>query len=187
VFRSGLILSDNPMRAALLSLALLVGTDAARAAIVDSQPDGFEGRETVDIAAPPAKVWAAITRIGAWWDPVHTYSGDAAALSLDPTLGGCFCERLPSGGGVRHMQVVYVRPGETIRLEGALGPLQALGAVGHMTLSLSADAGHTTLSMTYDVGGYAKGGLGDLAKPVDSVLGVQVGRLKRYVETGQPA
>jgi uncharacterized protein YndB with AHSA1/START domain len=178
------------MRAALISttvaaIAASALTGGARGEVVDSQPFGFEVAETVDIAAPADKVWAAIGRIGGWWDPAHTYSNDAANLSLDPIAGGCFCERLP-GGGVRHMQVVFVRPFATIRLEGALGPLQATGATGHLTVALKEASGRTTVTMTYDVGGYAKAGLGNLAKPVDGVLGVQAGRLKRYVETGKP-
>jgi hypothetical protein len=36
------------------------------------------------------------------------------------------------------------------------------------------------------VGGYAKGGLENLAGPVDGVLGEQVRRLAKYVETGKP-
>ncbi|MDB5498278.1 MAG: ATPase, partial [Phenylobacterium sp.] len=46
---------------------------------------------------------------------------------------------------------------------------------------------NTELTMTYDVGGYAKGGLAEtLAGPVDMVLGEQVARLKKYLETGRP-
>ncbi|MDI1365107.1 MAG: ATPase, partial [bacterium] len=46
--------------------------------------------------------------------------------------------------------------------------------------------GETTLTLTYDVGGYLRGGLDKIAAPVDGVLGQQVLRLKRQVETGQP-
>ena len=45
----------------------------------------------------------------------------------------------------------------------------------------------TDVVLTYDFGGYAKGGLAEtLAAPVDKVLGEQVARLKKYVETGKP-
>ena len=47
----------------------------------------------------------------------------AANLSLDAAPGGCFCERLPNGGGVEHMRVTYVEPGKRIVLTGSLGPL----------------------------------------------------------------
>ena len=174
------------MRIALFSIALLSLATVARAAVVDSQPGGFEVKETVDIGARAAKVWDALGEIGAWWKSEHTYSGDAKNLSLDLKLGGCFCERLPGGGGVQHMQVVYVRPSQIVRLAGGLGPLQGTGADGHMTLALKETADHTALTLTYDVGGYAKGGLAGLAGPVDGVLGEQAARLKRYVETGKP-
>jgi hypothetical protein len=37
-------------------------------------------------------------------------------------------------GGVRHMQVVYVDPGKTLRMIGGLGPLQSMAATGSMTV-----------------------------------------------------
>ena len=174
------------MRVALFSIAILSLAATARAEVVDSQPGGFEVREIVDIDARAAKVWDALGEIGAWWQSAHTYSGDAKNLSLDLKLGGCFCERLPGGGGVQHLQVVYVRPSQVVRLAGGLGPLQGTGADGHMTLALQDSAGHTAFTLTYDVGGYAKGGLAALAGPVDGVLSGQAARLKRYVETGKP-
>ena len=154
--------------------------------VVDRQPNGFELSRTVHIAAAPDKVYAALVRIGRWWDPAHTYSQDASNLSLDPTAGGCFCERLPRGGSVVHGRVIYVAPGRTLRLDGALGPLQAMGAVGRLTFDLTAKDGGTDLRQVYVVGGYVKGGLDAWAAPVDGVLGLQTARLKRLVETGSP-
>ena len=84
------------------------------------------------------------------------------------------------------MQVIFVDPGKTVRLSGALGPLSLSGADGHMAFALAEKDGKTTLTWTYDVGGYVKGGIGKLAGPVDSVLGEQARRLKAYVETGKP-
>ena len=49
----------------------------------------------------PDQVYAAIGRVAAWWNPAHTYSGDAGKLSLSLTAGGCLCEALPEGG-VQH-------------------------------------------------------------------------------------
>ena len=84
------------------------------------------------------------------------------------------------------MTVIYVSPYKEMRLEGGLGPFQFTGASGHMVWALAEKDGKTTLTWTYDVGGYVKGGIDKLAAPVDGVLGQQVGRLKRYVETGKP-
>jgi hypothetical protein len=58
---------------------------------------------------------------------MHTFSGDAHNLSIDDKATGCFCEKLASGGGVRHMEVVCADPGKKLVLSGALGPLQGGG------------------------------------------------------------
>lgn len=170
------------MRLTLALLAVLATAGSAGAKVVDSQANGFEVSETVEIGAPTGKVWNALGQIGSWWDSEHTFSGNASNLSIDLKPGGCFCEILP-GGGVSHMLVVYARPDSVVRLSGALGPLQSTGASGHMTWTLKETAGHTTsFTLTYDVGGYAVGGLNKWAAPVDKVLGQQATRLKRFVE-----
>jgi uncharacterized protein YndB with AHSA1/START domain len=166
------------------SFALALGA-VAQAEVVDAQPNGFEVRQVVQIAAPPAQVYEALTQPGRWWSSAHTFSGDAAHLSLEPRAGGCFCEALPNGGFAAHLRVIMVKPGQAIRLEGALGPLQDTGATGHLTWTLTAKDGGTELTQTYDVGGYAKGGFGGWAPPVDRVLGEQITRLKAWVETGK--
>jgi uncharacterized protein YndB with AHSA1/START domain len=171
----------------LLTVAVGLGfATAARAEVVDVQPNGFEVSETVHIAAPPDKVYAAFSQVGHWWDSDHSFSGDASHLSLNPTVGGCFCEALSGGGSTMHLRVIYAAPGKMLRLEGVLGPLQALGATGHLTWALKAKDGGTELVQTYDVGGYAKGGFASWATPVDHVLGQQEMRLKAWVETGKP-
>ena len=174
------------MRVMLILAAAALAT-AARAEVVDAQANGFEVKETQHVAAPPDRVFAALAEIGRWWDSAHTYSGDASKLSLEPKAGGCFCEALKDGGSVAHMRVVYAAPGKALRLEGALGPLQSLGAAGHLDFELTPKDGGTDIVATYDVGGYAKGGLAVWAGPVDHVLGRQVARLKAFVETGRPA
>jgi hypothetical protein len=162
---------------------LLAG--AARAEVTDRSDAGFEVRQVATIAAPQAKVYAALLKPSLWWNSAHSFSGDAKNLTLDPATG-CFCETLPKGGIVRHMTVVYADGASQLRLEGALGPLQFTGASGHLGFALKEAAGQTTLTLTYDVGGYAKGGLAEKwAAPVDQVLGEQVTRLKRYAETGK--
>ncbi len=158
----------------------------AAAEVVDAQPSGFEVHETAQVAAPPERVYAAIGQIGQWWMSQHTYSGDAKNLSLDLHVGGCFCERLADGGGTGHMVVDMVQPNQLVRLAGALGPLAGTGGTGHMAIRLAPKDGGTAVDLTYDFGGYGKGGLAHWAVPVDGVLGEQVARLKRYVETGRP-
>ena len=43
--------------------------------------------------------------IGDWWNPAHTFSGNAHNISIDEKPMGCFCEKLARQGGVRHMEV----------------------------------------------------------------------------------
>ena len=151
-----------------------------------SGPAGFTVTETAHLAAPPNQVFAALVTPARWWSSDHTYSRDAAHLSLEARAGGCWCETLPGGGSAEHLRVVYIAPGKALRLRGGLGPLQAMAADGVMTWTLSAAAGGTDLKMTYAVFGDPAAGLAALAAPVDQVLGEQVSRLKALVETGKP-
>src|SRR5258708_36324901 len=111
----------------IVTLAILLAIIAAplRGEVIESAATGFLVRHTAAINAPPATVYAALTDgVGGWWDPAHTLSHDARNLSVDAKPGGCFCERLPGGGGVQHMSVVYASPGKLLRLTGAIGPRQ---------------------------------------------------------------
>ena len=145
---------------------------------------GFEVRERVHVAAQPAAVYAALLEPARWWDPHHTYSGDASHLTLKARAGGCWCETIPGGGAVEHMTVTYLSPNKALRMRGGLGPLQGMGVAGSLTITLaSADTG-TDVTFSYAVGGYSKEGFEDLSKGVDTVLGAQAARLKRLIETG---
>ena len=160
---------------------------SAHAAVVDRGATGFTVHHTFTIAAPPSRVYAAFADIGKWWNPDHSYSHDGARLSLGTTNGGCFCEALPDGGFVRHLEVAFVQPDKELRLTGGLGPLQPIGASGAMTVTFEDASGATKLNLTYAVSGYLAAGLDTWADPVDGVLLEQVQRLKRFVETGAPA
>jgi uncharacterized protein YndB with AHSA1/START domain len=173
------------MKTAAIALALAALATAARAEVTDRSAAGFEVTERATVAAPVGKVWDAVMRPARWWSSDHTWSGDARNLNFDPS--GCFCETLKRGA-VRHMTIVYTDGATQLRMFGALGPLQFTGASGHLGFALKdAGGGKTAITVTYDVGGYAKGGLAEsFAGPVDTVLGAQVRRLAKYVETGKP-
>ena len=82
--------------ALLVACAALAVSPAARADVVESSPAGFVVRHVLAIAAPPGRVYDAIVcDVGRWWEAGHTFSGDPENLSIDPTPGGCFCERWP--------------------------------------------------------------------------------------------
>ena len=165
-----------------LLLLLLAGNGAA--AVRDSGPGGFTIVITLDVSAAPSDVYGKlVNNVGDWWNPEHTFSGSAHNLTIDAKPAGCFCENFPKGGGVRHMEVVYAAPGKTLRMSGALGPLQGLGASGALTIDLAAAGSGTKISVTYAVGGY---GVEKIAGPADGMLTEQFTRLKKYVETGKP-
>ncbi len=167
----------------LAMMAFLLVTGAA-AEVADSAANGFTIKQTVTMKATPEQVYRAVIQVGSWWDSAHTYSGDAHNLSIEEHAGGCWCEKLPSGGAVRHMEVAALMPGKMVRFTGGLGPLQAMGVSGSMTFQITPVEGGTKLEFSYAVGGYAAGGLNALAAPVDGVLAQQLARLKSYVETG---
>jgi len=168
-----------------VSLLLLAGTSAQSAPQVT--PTGFLVKLETNIHAPVAKVYEAlVAQIGSWWNPEHTYSHDAKNLSIDPRPGGCFCEKLPNGGGVEHLRVVYIVPRETVRFSGALGPLQASGVAGSMTWKLINDADNTRIQLSYSVGGFIDVGFEKIAPAVEAMLREQVDRLKMFTETGKP-
>jgi uncharacterized protein YndB with AHSA1/START domain len=164
--------------------AALLAVQSASAEVTGVGAAGFEVREKTHISATPDDVYAAVLTPKRWWDPKHTYSGDARRLTLDARVGGCWCETMPGGGAVQHLTIVYLMPVKTVRFHGALGPLQAMGVTGSLTVALAAAGGGTDLVFTYDVGGYVRDGFDDLSKAVDDVLGSQLARLKKVVEAG---
>jgi uncharacterized protein YndB with AHSA1/START domain len=151
--------------------------------VSDRTANGFTIKVVVDIAAPPETVYVSLVRhVDAWWDKAHTYSGDAKNLSIVAAPGGCFCETLPTGGGVEHGVVIYVQPDRLLRMRGALGPLQAAGIAGSITWQFEKAGQGTKLTFIHSAGGYYAGGMDKLADAVDTVLSLQVKLLKEYSE-----
>jgi hypothetical protein len=171
----------------LVVVLACLSAGAARGEIVNAGPNGFSIRhvaEAPNVAAPV--VWAALSDVAKWWDPQHTYSGDARNLTLEPVVRGCFCEKLGLYAGIEHASVVYAQPAKMLRLNGALGPLQDFGVNGSMTWQIEAAAGGSRITLTYNAGGYADRPLSEWATIVDEVLGGQVQRLARFVTSGSP-
>jgi hypothetical protein len=174
--------------AVLAGMILALLPNAARPEVVDSSANGFTVKMTLNIQASPGDVYLRLVRdIGDWWNPAHTFSGSAHNMSIDEKPLGCFCEKLPNQGGVRHMEVLFVAPGKNIVMSGAIGPMQSLAATGTMNIELSkVDAG-TKLDVKYAAAGYFPKGMNLFAAPSDNVLTEQFTRLKNYIESGNPA
>ena len=174
------------IRAGLATCLLLVAA-SAHAEVKQSAPDGFFLRYSEPIAATPAKLYADLALPAKWWSDEHTWSGKAANMSLKAEAGGCFCERWP-GGSAEHGRVVMALPDQLLRLDAALGPLQEFALKGVLSFWIrSGDDGATRLDVEYRVNGTAASGLDAFAPAVDKVLGAQVARLKRFIESGDPS
>jgi len=172
------------MRAHAVAVLLMLPAIAVHAEVKEAGPDHFLIQNTRTIHAPADKVYAAMVDIGHWWNGEHTFSGDAAHLSIQADAGGCFCERWDNRS-VAHGRVMRATPGQMLRLDTALGPLQAMAVQGVMTFTLKPAAEGTALQFEYRVNGSSASGLEKMALPVDGVLMEQLGRLQRFVESGK--
>lgn len=159
----------------------------AHAAVTGSSDTGFTIVHEVEIAAEAGDIYAMLAMPGRWWSDAHSYSGDSANMTIDLRAGGCFCETVPMGKGaagmVEHGRVVQAMPGRLLRLSAALGPLQAEGVSGALSLAMTPMGKGTKLTMTYVVGGYMRSGTAPLAPLVDQVLGEQLAGLERAAES----
>lgn len=165
-------------------LLLLLGTGPAVAEVTAVAADGFVSEHNLILEADPGRAYQALTdEVAAWWDAAHSYSGEAKNFRLDAWAGGCFCEKLPDGGSVEHMRVVFAQPGKLLRMQGGLGPLQTMGVSGSMVFALEpAEGGRTRLAYRYVVSGWSGSGLDGLAEPVDRVQLGQLERLAVYLK-----
>jgi hypothetical protein len=173
-------------------IGMVACTVPARADIIAQTAQGFVSRNVVVVAGTPAAVWKRLVTPSVWWSPDHTFSGDAANLSLDSMPGGCFCERLPGEavpvkgakpgtvargalrGGVEHMHVVYAERGKALRMTGALGPLQSEAVNATLTVTLKPVDGGTRIIFEYVVGGYIRYPADKIVPAIDTVLGNQL-------------
>jgi uncharacterized protein YndB with AHSA1/START domain len=143
------------MRLPIIALmAMLACAEAVQADIVARSSQGFVVEKRLEIAAEPDAVWQVLVAPSRWWNPEHSWSGDARNLTLDPRAGGCFCERLPNGGGVEHMRVIHAAPAKLLRMAGALGPLQGEALAATLSVTLTPQGTGTALTARYIVGGY---------------------------------
>jgi uncharacterized protein YndB with AHSA1/START domain len=162
----------------LLAFLLAAAPAMAVGEVVSSAPGGFESRNVKVVSATPAETFAMLGRPGEWWSGEHSYSGEPKNLSMKLEPGGCFCEKLPDGGGVEHGRLLSVVPRKRLVLSAPLGPLQAEGVAATLSWSLEAVEGGTEVTQTLVVGGFIRGGAEKLAAPVDAVLAEQLTRLQ---------
>ena len=167
--------------AALLGAAIPAATTAE---VIQSTPSGATLEHRYQIAATPQQAWRALVHPELWWPSDHTWSGAATNLRLEAQAGGCFCENWGEAS-VEHGRIVMSRPGELLRIQGALGPLQGMAVSAVLTIELEpAPGGGTTAKVTYRISGDPSHGLDKFAPPVDQVVGLQFGNFARYAASG---
>jgi len=170
----------------LLGAAALLPADAAHAEVTGAGPGGFVSRHEVVVTAVPRDVWLALISPAGWWRGEHTWSGDAANLTLTPQAGGCFCEKIPEvdepgrftlEGSVEHMRVIQAYPERALRMQGALGPLQSEPVTGILTIAISQVEAGTRIVWEYNVGGTMRYEIPVISRAVDGVMGAQLAAL----------
>lgn len=189
---------DHALRRYITALAAVLGTTAlaighstpAAAELTRTSESGFVSRHDIVVEASPKDVWLALIAPARWWRSEHTWSGDAANLTLTPQAGGCFCETIPEvdepgrftlQGSVEHMRVIQAYPEAALRMQGALGPLQSEPVTGILTIAISeVDAG-TRIVWEYNVGGPMRYEVPVISKAVDGVMGVQLAALAKLL------
>lgn len=158
----------------------------ARAEVVSRTETGFVIRLASEVTATQADAWKTILTPAQWWQSEHTFSGDAANLTLDPQVGGCFCEVLPrpegapltqKPGGVQHMRIIYIEPPRALRLSGALGPLQSEALAATMTITVKPTEKGSRVLFEYVVGGFMRYKVDEIAPAVDRMLTAQLASL----------
>ena len=171
------------MPARLMLFAAVLNAVPAAAEVVSQSENRFRVTHTLTIDAPPEAVFRVMHEdVGQWWSSDHTFSGDAANLSIELKPHGWFREELPGGGFTRHLEIVYVQPNHTIRFLGGLGPLQGMPVQGVMTWSARAKGDGTELVFDYRVSGESEPPLSEIAAAVDRVIGDQAAGLKTHCE-----
>jgi uncharacterized protein YndB with AHSA1/START domain len=172
-------------------LIFLLAAGPAMPAVVDTSPTSLTVESSVDLEVNAEVAFERFTRdLPVWWDPAHTWSGDAANLSLEPRAGGCFCEMLPSTrGSVQHGRVIFWQPGKLLRLDAALGPFQEMAVQGVLTFRFTPqDTGKgSRVTVNYRVSGAISMDPVKLAPMVDGMLAGQMRRFQNFTATGKPA
>lgn len=170
--------------------ALVFAAGPLGAEVIETGADRFVTRTSASVKAGPLATWLALIRPGDWWNPKHSWSGDAKNMTLTPQGGGCFCERIPVDdkaassaleGSAVHAEVIQAFPMRVLRMRGGFGPLQGEPATGVLTITMKEVPGGTRLVWEYNVGGPMRYTIAEIASAVDAVMSEQLRRLQAHL------
>ena len=160
------------------------------AEVVEADNGHFITRNEAVVESDPKETWLALISPARWWSDEHTWSADAANLTLTPQAGGCFCERIPEvqdnnritlEGSVEHMRVIQAYPEVALRMSGGLGPLQSEPVTGVLTIALSKVDEGTRIVWEYNVAGSMRYPVPVISTAVDGVMTLQLTRLSEML------
>jgi uncharacterized protein YndB with AHSA1/START domain len=172
-------------RSALAACVAMLLPAAAPAAVTQSSPDGAIVEHHFQITGSPQQAWNALVHPELWWPSDHTWSGDRAKLRLDAQAGGCFCENWGEASA-EHGRIVMAKPGNLLRIRGALGPMQEMAVTAVLTVKLApTPAGGTEATVTYRISGDASHKIDAFVPGVDAVIGQQFGAFAAWA-SAQP-
>ncbi|MAP96266.1 MAG: ATPase [Ponticaulis sp.] len=174
------------MRTTCLSILGAFGlliSPLAQADVVNATPDGFELKLTRSSNIEALDQYERIFDIADWWSSAHTWSGDAASLSLTSRdVGGQWRESW-ANGDVEHGRIIasgFLGGKFMVRFDAPLGPLQGMGVQSVLTMEVqevSEIEGTSEVTFTYFVTGADFQALNQIAPVVDGVLSEQIDRL----------
>ena len=173
-------------RLGFAAMLAALAAPAVNAEVTQSSDDGFITRDEAVVEADPKQTWLALISPARWWSSEHTWSADAANLTITPQAGGCFCEKIPEvdepgrftlEGSVEHMRVIQAYPESALRMVGALGPLQSEPVTGVLTIAISKVDEGTRIVWEYNVGGSMRYEVPVISKAVDGVMTQQLNGL----------
>jgi uncharacterized protein YndB with AHSA1/START domain len=138
----------------------------------------------VEIAAPPARVWKALTgQASSWWHPGFLREG-ARAFVIEPNVGGRAYEDCGDGQGLLWYTVVGVAREESLQLMGDLDARNGGPARLHTLFRLRASGGSTVVRLEECAFGRVTDKTrASLSKGWEILLR---GCLKVFAETGKP-
>lgn len=154
--------------ASALAGLVMISDGSAWADVVRSGADHYVLRQVARSDLSPDAVWARLIDPSQWWADDHTFSGDAANVSLDLQAGGLWREDW-DGGSVAHGRVLLVTPNTKLRLDAPFGPLQGMGVTVVWTITMTPEGAGTRVVFDEVAHGGADSGLDAMAPIVDAV------------------
>lgn len=158
---------------------VLVGLCApfvAAADVVESSATHYVLRHEATSTLSADALWQRLIEPASWWHPDHTYSGDAANLSLELKPGGLWAETWDAGA-VTHGTVMLVETGSVLRLDAPFGPLAGVGAHTVWTITIEADGDGSRVVFDEVSSGPPTAKMDELAGAVDYVKTEAINRL----------